>query len=99
MQEFIYVKESLIFKIADKKLFVHNQRLTHFMTEIHYVLQGYVAVYVIRGIVVRAHSRAVEAATAIKLAANVTSEISLEFREEIVNFKAKLQNYPIWTLH
>lgn len=60
------------------------------MTEIHHVLQGYVAVYVIRGIVVRAHSRAVEAATAIKLAANVTSEISLEFREEIVNFKAKL---------
>lgn len=69
--------------------------LTHFVAEIHHVLQRYVAVYIIRSIVVRTHSRAIEAATAIKLAANVTSESSLEFREKIADFETKFPNYSI----
>lgn len=48
-----------------------DEYLTHFVVEIHHILQGYVAVYVVRRIVVRAHSRTVEATAAIQLAANV----------------------------
>ena len=46
------------------------------MAEIHDVLQGYIAIYIVRSIVIRAHSRAVEAATAIKLATNIIAKIS-----------------------
>lgn len=47
------------------------------MAEIHDVLQGYIAIHIVRSIVIRTHSRAVEAATAIKLATNIIEERSL----------------------
>lgn len=77
-------------KMRVKNYLYRQSCLTHFVAEIHHVLQRYVAVYIIRSIVVRAHSRTVEAATAIKLAGNVTTErISLEFREEIADFSKR----------
>lgn len=65
--------------------------ITHFVAEIHDVLQRYVAVHVVCRIVIWPHSRTIEAATPIQLAVTSYWKTLLAFHEKIIDFEIKFK--------